>query len=242
MAASVLVLLPICAEIESDIPADHVFQMILKNTIARKIDDNSLCSAFKAGMSADKLIVDSETFSENWKNLKSAKHRTLQSKLIGFWAINNYPLMGKKFFGDAWKGRERKSVEVARDTKQFDCDEIDSFIFRKMKLTLVELTVHESTLEKLKHFVRAPVTIAKYNPVMISPKTKMYDINREYMDTCWDALKNGQFSMDLVSSSTVDLFCYAMNSKIITKSITAIAFIVYINMQRLTEPDDRTAD
>lgn len=60
---------------------------------------------------------------------------------------------------------------------------IDNVILRKLKLRVIELKV-----AKLKHFVKVPVTIGKFNVFEITTKTKAFDIKDEYLPDCCNAL------------------------------------------------------
>lgn len=185
-------MLPVCVEWNED-----VFVSILKNVVARtKFEDNYL-SGFKAGMTSDQFDIGSDDMSVNWKTLNSRAQRIWQSKLVGFWCSNNYPLIGKKLFGEVWEAPQRKSV--TSNGTAIHADEVDTIVFQKMSLRLVELSVSASTTDRLKWFVKAPSSIDVFNPIQLSKKMRAFSIRDDHLIVCWKALKLGEFSTTAVS-------------------------------------------
>lgn len=183
----VLIVLPICVESNED-----VFLSILKNVVARtKFEDNYL-SGFMKGMMSDQLDVGSDDMSVNWKTLHSKAQRRWQSKLIGFWCSNNYPLIGKKLFGDGWTAPQRSYV--TSNGRAITADDVDDIVFKKMRLRLIELSVNASTTDRLKWFVKAPASIDIFDPIQLSKKMRAFTIRSGHLEACWKALKFGQFS------------------------------------------------
>ncbi len=130
-------LLPKCTEANVDI-----FLSVLKNAVNRtRIDDCALDNALRTGMAGDMLSIRSKDTSLDWKDLQSKRQQIRQAELLGYWAINNYPLLGKKLFGESYKAPERMSVEVNSKEQPtlMSVDEVDAFVFRKIKLRIIEL-------------------------------------------------------------------------------------------------------
>ncbi len=187
--APVNILLPVCIELKDD-----VFLNILRTVVNRvRIDENSLCNDLKSGMMAATFAIDSEDVSVNWKELTSKSKQGLQSKMLGFWAIQNFPSLGRKLFGDSWKAHQRECINVV-GKESMTPEELDDVIFQKLKLRIIELRVTESTIGMLKHFKKAPVNIGKCNALQISPKMKSFNIVEEHLSLCWDVLKGVEFS------------------------------------------------
>lgn len=188
----VLILLPICIELETD-----VFLNILKNVIGRKkLDDHFIDSALKLGMRYDKFSIEEEDMSVSWSEKKSKDDQIRQSKLLGYWAINNFPSLGKKLFGSSWQTPNRQSLQVVGHSKVISAEEIDAMVFQKMKIRVMQLNVSPSTLVKINHFVNAPANIGKTNESKISIKIKSFDPDDEWTEQCWKALKLGSFSLN----------------------------------------------
>lgn len=182
------VLLPYCNESNND-----VFMNILKNVVSRsKLDVHYLDSAFISGMNGDELAIEQEDVTVNWTLLHSKEQQIRQSKLLGYWTINGFPSLGKKIFGDAYRAPKRIAVEVVGNSVM-SAETVDDFIIPKMKLRLIQLNVNGSTVAKVKHFVRAPAFVGKINEQQISRKMKSSDIKPEFLETCWQALKYGEF-------------------------------------------------
>lgn len=187
------ILLPTCTESKTD-----VFLNILKNSLARsKLDDHYLDNALKLGTSANKFSIELEDVSMNWSELNSKEQQIRQSKLLGFWAIYNFPSLGNKLFGKSWQPPNRRSLQVVGRSKELCPDEIDVIVFRKLKPRVMQLNVSLSTLAKLQHFVSVPANICKTNESQVSPKVKSFDIDGEFIENCWQALKLGKFSLDV---------------------------------------------
>lgn len=133
----VLILLPICIELETD-----VFLNILKNVIGRKkLDDHFIDSTLKVGMRSDKFSIEEEDMSVSWSEKKSKDDQIRQSKLLGYWAINNFPPLGKKLFGSSWQTPNRQSLQVVGHSKVISAEEIDAMVFQKMKIRVMQLNV-----------------------------------------------------------------------------------------------------
>lgn len=182
----VSVLLPICMEWN-----EVMFLSILKNIVARtKFEDNYLCG-LKAGMTTDQLNIGDE-ISDNWKMLNSRGQRIWQSKLIGFWCSKNYPLIGKKLFGEGWEAPHRKYV--TSKGRVVKADDVDTILFTKMRLRIVELSCSASTTDRLKCFVKAPSSIDVCDPIQLSKKMRSFTIRDGHLHVCWKALQLGEFS------------------------------------------------
>lgn len=152
-------------------------------------------------MAGEGFSIESEDISVNWKQLSSESQQIRQSKLLGLWAINNFPLLGKNFFGESYRAPKRNAVEVT-GSSMIEPDSIDDFIFPKMKLRMIQLNVSESTIVKLKHFVKAPGCIGKNSEFQISRKMRSFIIDAEFLESCWKALKFGEsMSSDFEVSS-----------------------------------------
>lgn len=187
VGSSFNVLLPICSQSKND-----VFLNILKSIVARAILNDNLINAFQSGMHGENFSIESEDISIDWKKLNSEPQQIRQSKLLGLWAINFFPSLGKKLLGDGYRAPKRNAVEVI-GSSVIEPDSIDGFILPKMKLRIIELNVSESTKAKLKHFVKAPCYIGKNSGIQISRKMKMFNIDKEFHERCWKALKFGEY-------------------------------------------------
>lgn len=150
-ASELNVLLPICTESQND-----VFMNILKNVVGHlKLGDLYLESAFKSGMRGVELAIEQEDIKMNWTQLNSKQQQIRQAQLLGFWAINGFPSLGKKLFGTSFQAPNRSAVKVIGNSVM-SADSIDDFIIPKMKLLLIKLNVKGSTVVKLKDFVKVP--------------------------------------------------------------------------------------
>lgn len=186
MTQPIYILLPVCLE-----QNDDVFLDILKCTIARsKLNQGAL--DLKLGMGSEKFSVSPEDLSLNWENHQTDVQKLRQSKLLGFWMVGNFPKLAGKIFWGSFDPPKRSDVVIVGN-EQYSGDRIDSAIFEKMKLRIMELHLSWSTLEKLKHFVQVPSTVGMINEKIISKKMKSFDIEDQYIDDCWNALKFGQF-------------------------------------------------
>ncbi len=179
------ILLPKCTH------TDHnVFFNILKNIVHKvgraKLTDHFLDNAFKEGM-AGECQVDLNA-AATWNVLSSREDQISQSKLLGRWAIRNYPTFGKILFGDSWKTTDLSS-DIA--------DEVDSVVFPKMKCVLVELDVVQSTSTNLIDFIQVPIKeiTVENTAFKFSQKMKMYDIKANSVAKCWVSLKRGGWSV-----------------------------------------------
>lgn len=182
---TVSVLLPFCAEVESDI-----FLSILKAAVWRMRLEDPHIEALKAGIT-DKFSVKLNDLSAHWKELDSKSQRIRQFKLLGFWIARSFPALGKKLVGDAWQASPGTRVEVVGNASMSP-DEIETFIFRKMQIRIIEMKVSPSTLDKIKHFVRAPTNIEKLKGTKVSPKLTSYEVKIDDRKLCWKALKVGK--------------------------------------------------
>lgn len=186
------ILLPVCTESKTD-----VFLNILKNIVARsKINDHYLTDAFMSGMNGEYFEVESDDVSLNWKQLSSETQQICQSKLLGFWTIDKFPSLGKKLFGESYQAPRRNAVKVIGNS-EIEARNIDDLIFSKMKLRVIQLNVCASTFIKLKHFIKVPGCVGKSNECRISTKMISFDVETQYVESCWEALKVGEFSMNL---------------------------------------------
>lgn len=120
-------------------------------------------------MKAETFAINSDDIVAHWKELKLKPEHVRQWKILGYWAIQNFPSLGKKLFGESW---------------QMKPDEIDAVIFRKLKIRLVELSLSDSTFSRFNHFVKVPIDIGKFNDVHITQKIKCFDIETEYLQNC----------------------------------------------------------
>lgn len=189
----VYVLLPTCVELKDD-----VFFNLLRNLVGRigraKSIEHYLDNAFMSGMLNDRIHIDEDDVSVSWKICNSKRDGIRQSKLLGHWSTTNCPTFAKTFHGDTWQASKRNfvTVETRKGIKSMAAAEIDNIIFRKMKCRLIELTVKSSTLSNLKHFVKVPISeVDVENESQISPKMKSFDIQKDCMEKCWEALKRG---------------------------------------------------
>lgn len=186
------ILLPFCFELDID-----VFFIILKNVVARTRMDDPNFESIRAGMT-DPIHVELEDISVNWKELKTKSQQSRQLKLIGFWAVHNYPTLGKKLLGETWSPPQRSSIEIPGGSVM-TANQIDAVIFEKLKLRIIELRVEKSTLIRLKHFVTAPESVGKYEKGIVkSAKMTSFEIKDDHLKNCWSALKHGIFSMSEV--------------------------------------------
>lgn len=191
MGDTVNILLPICTEFGSDIFLD-----IIQNIIAHSpIDTHYLAKAVKSGMNGEKFSIASNDFKIDWKELSSKNEQIRLSKMIGYWAIKNFPSLGQKFSSrKKYQAPQRKSVNVINSSEEIEEGAIDALIFSKMKLRVLKLDVGHSTVCKFNHFVNVPERINVYNECQITAQIKSFDIKNEQIKDCWAALKFGEFS------------------------------------------------
>lgn len=186
------ILLPVCTESKFD-----VFLNILRCVVARsKLDEHHLTKAFMSGMKGKSFAVEMDDLTLSWKHLKSEEQQIRQSKILGCWAIVNFPSLQRKLFGDTHQTPPRNGVSVVGNP-QMKADNIDEIVFAKMKLRVVELSVSGSTFIKLKHFVKVPgfVGVRRSNEISISMKMVSFDVDADFVESCWDALRCGEFSI-----------------------------------------------
>lgn len=189
-APAVHILLPVCAESKFDI-----FFEILKCYVAHsKLTKNCLIDAFMSGMKGEPFSVEMGDLTRSWKELKSDDQQIRQFKLLGFWAIANFPSLWRKFFGKTQPPRNGASVIGHTET---NADNIDDLLFTKLKVRVIELRVSPSTLNKLNHFVKVPewVGVKWSNQTVIDRKMISFNVDAGFVDSCWDALRCGQFTM-----------------------------------------------
>lgn len=184
----VYLLLPVLTVLKKD-----VFLHLLTKTLARKKFGDGIESAFTSGLTAKTLFLKSKDISAN-VNDETMSQQIRLSKLMGFWAVNNFPSLGRKLLGDSWNPTEDRTVTIENQT--MDDKEIDAIVSQKLKLRVIQLSVSSSTLSKIKHFVSVDVSVCENNPVDISKKMNMFDIQDALIDDCWQALKAGKFIMN----------------------------------------------
>lgn len=170
------ILLPRCIHLDN-----NVFFNVLKNCVHKvgreKLTDNFLDIAFKEGM-AGECQIDLNCGTA-WSAHSSKQDKISQSILLGRWAIRNYPAFGKILFGDNWQPIHSN-----------DADEVDKVVMPTMKCLLVELDVAESTLPKLRHFVKVTKKeISVENTKPLTEKTVTFDVKDNCMAKCWMSLK-----------------------------------------------------
>lgn len=183
------ILLPICEETDID-----VFLHILRSIISRKSEDHYLYNGLKFGMSGEVFSIEEEDLTMNWKGLNTTKQRIRQSRLLGYWATKNFPSLGKKLHGVSWQP-STKSLPIKNQPKDINADEIIAKLSEKVKLRILELDVSDGTVSRLKDFVNVPANIGKRNEFKLSKQMKSFDIDDEWMEHCWKALKSGEFSL-----------------------------------------------
>lgn len=194
----VYILLPVCVEFEHD-----VFFNILKNVVGRvgrlKLAEHYMDNAFKTGMTADEIIIQEDEVSSSWKIDKSSEASVRKSQMLGYWSRTHCPGFTKNFFGESCKPPQENIVKLKSlyDTKTMTSGEVDKVISPKLECSIVELSISESTVTNLKHFVHVPINeIEVYGEVKISQRMKSYNIKDEYLPKCWAALKRGEWLED----------------------------------------------
>lgn len=186
----VCVLLPWCWKAKTD-----VFLNILKNIIARsKLISSAFDNALMVGMTSNSLAIESNDLSADWGTRRSSSEQIRQWKMLGFWAIDNFPSFCKRLHGEKWQAPKRIGAIINGNAMKVE--DFDAIISKKMKLRIMVLDVRQSTIdEKLKFFVQVPnqmlATIDKRNECKISPKIKAYEIDCR---DCWQAIKCGFFT------------------------------------------------
>lgn len=186
------IVLPLCVESEFDI-----FLNVLKCAVARtKFDENELVREFMAAINGKKFDIKTKDLTRNWMSMKSPSQQIRQINLIGFWTIKNFPTLSYKLFGETFQPQPRDDIFVVGNA-QFESNKIDEIISMKMQLRVVELSVNESTFNKLKHFVKVPPIVGakRSNEIRVSRKMISFDVDEDFVPICWDALKTGVFTM-----------------------------------------------
>lgn len=161
-----------------------------------KLIDHYLDNAFKSGMVSEEIRIVSDDTSLCWRNRNSKREGIRQSKLLGYWTTTNFASLGKVFFEDSWEASKGNfvTVESGNNTRTITAAEIDEIILPKMKCSVIELNVCESTLSNLKHFVTVPIDeIEVYNALQLTRKMRFFDIRKDYVEKCWTALKRGKW-------------------------------------------------
>lgn len=189
----VYVLLPTCVECKYD-----VFFNLLKHVVGKvghaRLTEHFLDNAFKSGMMNDSIQIDEDDVSLDWTICNSKREGIRQSQLLGHWSTTNCPNFGKVMIGDTWQAPEGKSVMVKtrKGVLPFAADEIEKIIFEKMKCHLVQLNVKTTTLSNLQHFVQVPISEVEVGKgCQVTAKMKIFDIKKDCMEKCWEALKRG---------------------------------------------------
>lgn len=185
----VYLLLPIFTELKED-----VFLNLLKKIVARTKFGDGIESLFTSGMTAKTLFIKSKDLSSN-RNDGTMSQQIRLSKLMGFWAVNNFPSLGRKLLGECWNPPEDRTVNIGNQ-QTMDDKEMDAIVFQKLKLRVIELSVSSSTFSKIKHFVTVSASVCENDPVEISKKMKMFAIQDAHIDDCWQTLKAGKFIMN----------------------------------------------
>ncbi|XP_037025682.1 uncharacterized protein LOC119067043 [Bradysia coprophila] len=189
----IYVLLPTCLETDTD-----VFLEILKSVVLHtRLHDNFHIHSIISGMDGEVFEVDVDDLTTDWKNLTSHSRKVRQSKLLGYWAARNYPLIGKKLIGAAWQPSNTCNVQVS-EPMEIAKDRIDEIVAKKLQIRIIELNVCRGTSKKLNYFVRAPIGLNGGNVVALSSKMKAFDIKSEFVAECWNALKVGVFPSNIM--------------------------------------------
>lgn len=213
------ILLPMCTE-----STDDIFLNILKCAVARTVlDANCTTAAFMSAIEGRNVEVEMEDLTLNWEELRTEPQKIRQSGILGFWTISNFPSLGKQLFGKKHEAPQRHDICIDQHTS-IGVNFIDDIVFAKMKLRIIELSVNGSTFMKLKHFVKVPGCVVKRGSgVVVSRKMESFDINGEYLQRCWKALKCGEFTLnsdDEVSFySSIDFNSIFMNQTDSTNSV-----------------------
>lgn len=191
-AGPIYVLLPFYTEFSC-----NVFLDILKKIVSRtRLGDNEIESAFISGMGAGTLFRKPEDFSTKCTENSPVSKQVRFAKLLGIWAADNFPSLGKKLMGERWQPPNgRMANELIYENKQ-----MQSII----QLRVIELRVECSTFEKVKHFVQVPASVCMGEAIQISKKLRMFAIDDRQIEDCWQALKSGKYTRnaDTVVAST----------------------------------------
>lgn len=187
----IYVLLPTCVEMKT-----NIFHDILSSVVYHsRLEDSLFVRSVISGMKGEKFKIDSSDLIADWKTVSLNLRQIRQYKLLGYWAAVNYPLIGKKLIGSAYKPPKECNVEMLESIQMPEVD-IEKCVSKKMKLQIIELSVTKGTTKKLKCFVPVPMCVGKTNGERISSKIKKYDICSQYLPACWQALKAGAFPAD----------------------------------------------
>lgn len=189
-----------------------VFFNIVKTIISRsRVEEDYLDNALKFGLTGEHFRIESEDITRNWAELNTKEQQIRQSKILGYWAIEHFPSLGKKIHGQSWNPPTRESFRIDENSSETLLSEadIDALVFKKLKLRLLEVNLSKSTSAKLKRFiVDPPFDVVKYNECQISPKIKSFDIAGRH----WEALKFGKFSTDFNLEVTFFLIYGTVNN------------------------------
>lgn len=194
--AIISVLLPVCVEMKKE---NDLFMKVLRSAVWRSKMDNEYIDAVKSGMTAKTVCIKSNDL-DDWRKLTSKSKQLRQHQLLGYWATENYPALGKKLFGDKWMPPRRRSVDII-GSEAMPPDSVDTAIMSKLKIRSVELKVSWTTVDKLRLFVKTPENIGSYNEVKISSAIKSFDIDDDDIDKCWKHLRCSP--MDKVGPNTI---------------------------------------
>lgn len=187
------ILLPVCVECKED-----VFLSVVRAIIGRSVvDKNPSISSMINGMNVRTLKIEAEDIGA-WNNLNSQSQQMRQAVMLGYWCIRNFPSLGNKLCGNKWKAPQRRCVQIVGRESMIP-EEFDSFIVAKMKLRIIELRVYQSTLERMKEFIRAPTNIGKVNRIQLYKKMFSLDIENGFHNQCWNAMRSGVLSCSNVS-------------------------------------------
>lgn len=168
----------------------------MKCVVARSNENrHHLTETFISAMEGEKFVIEMDDLKLSWSQLNSKEQQIRQSKILGLWSIVHFPSLRKKLCGEM-----HQVPRVNADT-EISVEKIDELVFSKMKLRVVKMSVSESTFNKLKHFVKVPGCVGnqRINEIKIAKKMVGFDVDTDFVDSCWDALKNGKFSDDEVS-------------------------------------------
>lgn len=183
------ILLPFCVESKDD-----YFLSILRSIIDRaKIEDNLLDSAVKKGMMLQTFQIEADDL-DRWENPQSSQQNIKRAMMIGFWAIENFPSLGKKICGDGWNAPQRVNIEV-NGQGSITPNEFDAHIFAKLEIRVIELRLCPGTLNRFKCFTKAPPNLKKVNKVELTKKVVSYNVANGLDHQCWDALRSGVFTI-----------------------------------------------
>ncbi|XP_037037457.1 CAP-Gly domain-containing linker protein 1-like isoform X2 [Bradysia coprophila] len=187
MNIPIKILLPMC-----DAKYD-VFVSLITNLIGRvKLDEHPEDNALKVGLKGEKFAVELADLTDAWFESSSIVQRIRRNNLLGYWSIAHFPVVGKKFFGLKWEPPQREELEIVGSEEKMCAEEIDDFVSKKLKLRLIELSVSQSTLQKLRLFVvDIPADAGKRNQSSIPPGMMSYEIDDHRAGDFWQLIKLG---------------------------------------------------